>query len=604
MQEHEGQKISFSDFWKSIKIATRIIKIVWPGNQKIMLALAFIYLLFSLNPFIFSGSYGFLINNVVQSVSIGAPSPSFWFSLIVFALAGLMVSIILPLIDYFTRILTSHINERMEHVLLNAQAGLDFSVREDPKNANIFNSVNENSWRMKETVNRQYFLIQNIVEVAVASFILLFANWWLFIIVLLGTIPELVVELRHGRHVWGIYGARSELRRRFWDLKGCFDNYTHLFDVKLFQSAQYFIGTIGDILKRFIIDERKLEKRKLRSYLLVRVLAQSVIVFAAVWFILKVIHGEMPVGNLIFIIASLDILRRALSSFFKNIGQQYGDSFFVVEILKLIDMKPVLPREENPAVLSSAETPEIIFDHVTFKYPQSETPILKDFSLRIKPGDRVALIGVNGAGKTTFVKLLLRFYDPTEGRILINGHDLRSLDLESWYSLIGVLFQDYANYHLLTKDVIAVGRTSKIPDIEKVKESAKAAEADTFIAEWEKNYDQQLGSWVGGIEPSIGQWQKLALARTFYRDPRILILDEPTSSIDAEAEAKIFEKLEALPKDRTIIMISHRFSTVRQADQIVVIEGGKIKEHGKHADLLKKKGTYARLFKLQAKGYK
>lgn len=231
--------------------------------------------------------------------------------------------------------------------------------------------------------------------------------------------------------------------------------------------------------------------------------------------------------------------------------------------------------------------------------------MLKNFSLRIAPGEKLALVGSNGAGKTTLVKLLCRFYDPDKGRILINGNDIKTVDLESWYRELGVLFQDYDNYHFLVRESIAIGRSGAMSSLEKVKGAAKASEADTFIEEWEKAYEQMLGKqFTGGIEPSIGQWQKLALARTFYRDPQVLILDEPTSSIDAEAEAKIFDRLEQLPKDRTVILISHRFSTVRHANRICVIKDGRLAELGTHAALLKRGGTYARLFKLQARGYR
>ncbi|MDP3696554.1 MAG: ATP-binding cassette domain-containing protein, partial [Candidatus Taylorbacteria bacterium] len=280
------------------------------------------------------------------------------------------------------------------------------------------------------------------------------------------------------------------------------------------------------------------------------------------------------------------------------------DSFFVSDIFKLLDMKPVIKKSEKGIVLDSHKTFEIAFEHVTFVYPGTKKAVLKDFSLKISPGEKIALVGVNGAGKTTFVKLLCRFYEPDEGKITIDGHDLREIDLESWYSQLGAIFQDYSRYHFIVKEAIALGRTGNISSLEKVKEAAKASEADTFIEEWEKKYEQMLGKeFTEGVEPSIGQWQKLALARTFYRDPLVLILDEPTSSIDAEAEAKIFEKLEALPKDRTVILISHRFSTVRQADKIGVVEDGQLKELGSHEDLLKLNGTYARLFTLQAKGY-
>ncbi|HLC70313.1 MAG TPA: ABC transporter ATP-binding protein, partial [Patescibacteria group bacterium] len=312
----------------------------------------------------------------------------------------------------------------------------------------------------------------------------------------------------------------------------------------------------------------------------------------------------LQVGTLTFFLASITDFRLSLSGLFQNLGQQYQDGLFVNDVFTLLDTKPVIQIPPKAIQLDQKKTPTIIFDNVSFAYPGAEVLSLKNISLTIVPGEKLAFVGANGAGKTTLVKLLCRFYDPTEGRILIDGYDLKNIDLESWYFHLGALFQDYQNYRFLVKEAIAFGRTGEKPSFEKVQLSARTAEADVFIEKWEQQYEQQLGKdFTGGVEPSIGQWQKLALARAFYREPRVLILDEPTSSIDAEAESKIFEKLEKLPKDRTVILISHRFSTVRQANRIAVIEGGELKELGTHQELLKENKTYARLFKMQAKGY-
>jgi ATP-binding cassette subfamily B protein len=375
-------------------------------------------------------------------------------------------------------------------------------------------------------------------------------------------------------------------------------------ELKLFQNTRYFLSIIKELFKNFQQEEKKNEKKKLIYQLVVLCFSQFVIAFALVYFILQVADGNLLIGTLTFVLASIGDLRQALSSLFSNLGRQYQDNLFVVDIFKLLDLKPIIKKSENGIVLDPKKTPEIVFDHVSFSYPGTDKPVLNDFSLTIASGEKVALVGINGAGKTTFVKLLCRFYDPDQGRILIDGVDLKKIDLESWYFQLGAIFQDYARYHFIVKEAIAMGRTSSTLSIDRVKKSAIASEADKFIEEWEDQYEQMLGKeFTEGVEPSIGQWQKLALARTFYRKPRVLILDEPTSSIDAEGEAKIFEKLGQLPKDRTVILISHRFSTVRQADKIVVIEDGKIKEQGTHEELLKLNASYSKLFTLQAKGY-
>ena len=288
-----------------------------------------------------------------------------------------------------------------------------------------------------------------------------------------------------------------------------------------------------------------------------------------------------------------------------NLGQQYQDSLFVTDIFKLLDIQPALVKPVSGFVLPRDTTPEIVFENVSFAYPGTDTVVLKNFSLRVEPGEKIALIGANGAGKTTIVKLLCRFYDPTEGRILIGGRDIREIDIESWYAILGALFQDYAHYPFIVKDAIALGRTESPLAMDQVRGAAHSSEADIFINEWKDKYEQMLGKdFTGGIEPSIGQWQKLAISRAFYRNAQVLILDEPTASIDAESEAKIFDRLEKETQGKTVILISHRFSTVRHATKIAVLENGRLKELGRHEELLKKKGLYARLFNLQAEGYR
>lgn len=599
----ENTNLSLSAFRDVLRYGARIMKIMWPENQFHIIALAVVFILLAIVPFFGFAAYGLLINAIIESTAAGAILTPLIIAFAFYAGSQLMASLMLPVQEYFMRVFISKLNKRMDILFLNSGAKADFAMREDPAKMGLFNNVHENWWRPREFVRRQYFMIQNVFEVGFASIIVFVLNPLIFLALLLGAIPELIVEAKYGQHIWGIYSAKADIRRRYWDIREYFHSKSHLFDMKLFQNINYFLGVLSDLIQRFMIEERKAEKRKLKKYIWVRGAGQIIVLGAYVWFIYDAVHGDLSVGTLVFVFGAIFNFRQSLSAFFQNLGMQFQDSLFIGDLLKVVDMKPIIAGPENPLTLSPSMTPEIVFDKVTFKYPNSSEPVLKNFSLTIRPGEKIALIGVNGAGKTTFVKLLLRFYDPTDGKILVNGQDLRTIDRESWYELIGVLFQDYANYHLLVKDVIASGRASKEPELENIKRSAYSAEADTFIEEWEKKYDQQLGSWLGGTEPSIGQWQKIGLARTFYRDPRILILDEPTSSIDAEAEAKIFEKLEALPSDRTVILISHRFSTVRKANQIVIIEDGAIKELGTHEELIKQNGIYARLFNLQAKGY-
>ncbi len=599
------KKIGMEPLTQMARNMIRITRMSWLENRKLIVAFLFTVLLMSAAPFLFTGFRGLLINGLIDSAGVGS------FSMQVVILLGLTIAsgILMPFSSalglYIEKQFYFNLDEQFDFLLIKKRAEIDIAIHEDPAYNDSLNRVQENGlWRLQNFISREFYLIQNILEVIIAVAILFAANWWLILIILICTIPEMITQIVYGQYEWGIWSAHSEERRHYWALHGHFDKTSSLIELRLFQNVGYFIERIKKLLLIVRSDQRKNEKRKLIYQIGALILGQLAVGFAISWFVYMVIKGQLLIGTFTFFIAAVSDLRQSFTALFANIGRQYQDSLFVTDVFKILDIKPVMITPAHPRVLDAGRTPTITFDNVSFRYPSSSSFVLQNFSLTIESGEKIAIVGVNGAGKTTLIKLLCRFYDPTEGRILIDGYDLREIDIESWYHMLGALFQSYANYELIANQAVALGRTSITKDDERVRLAAQGAEADLFIEEWDKQYEQQLGNqFVGGVEPSVGQWQKLALARAFYRDPRVLVLDEPTSSIDAEAESKIFAKLEGLPKDRTVILISHRFSTVRQADKIVIIEDGKLSEMGTHRELLKENGTYARLFKLQAKGY-
>lgn len=603
--KEDRQKLSFSAIRELFLNARRITRAVFQDRKWLIIGLGFTFVAVAAGPFLQSGARSLLINELVRIAGSRSVTDYLLWIVVFLILATVVPAAFVTLQKYLDRKFWFFIQEKFELMILKKRGDIDVALYEDPKKNDLFQKVTENGvWRVHNFTERQFYLFQSMFEVAVAAAILITAKWWLFFIILVTAVPELILEARYGQAVWGIFHGRAETRRRYWDLRRHFEWLPELIELKIFQNLGHFFTAIRELMVNFHREELSNEWRRMRKEFGALGLGQAGIAFAVIWFILEAVQGELKIGTLTFFLASVGNLRQALSGFFLNLGRQYQDSLFVTDVFRLLDLPPAIKKPAVKMTIDPQRTPEIVFDRVTFSYPGTEKMVLRDFSLTISPGEKIALVGKNGAGKTTLVKLLCRFYDPTDGRITIGGHNLRALDLESWYDMVGALFQDYANYHFLVKEAIAVGRTGRESSLEKIKGAARASEADLFIEEWEKAYEQMLGKqFTGGIEPSIGQWQKLALARTFYRDPRVLILDEPTSSIDAESEAKIFEKLEELPRDRTVILISHRFSTVRQANRICVIDDGRLSELGTHEELLARNGTYAHLFRLQARGY-
>lgn len=599
------KKLSFSALPELWRNSMRLTRIVWTDRPGMVLVMLGILGLASLTPFLQNGIFALLLNELTADVHDHIFSHRITLYTLLFLVVALLTPLLYKLQSYVSKLFYFYLGQKFELLVLKRRAELDVAIQEDPKKNDLFMKIEEGStYRAQNFVDRQFFIYQNLVEIMFASVIIFYTDWWILLILLAGTLPELLIEGRYGTEIWGIYNTKAGFRRQFWNLRAHFTNVPNLIELRLFQNVKYFYDRIAALFEIFQSDQRFAEKRKIKHTMTGAVISQLAIGFTLFWFIYQVVQGSIAIGTLTFLLSSVTALRGALSGLFANIGRQYSDGLFVSDFFKFLNMPNAVEKPVAGVVLSNDLTPEIVFENVSFRYEGAENWALRNFSLTIKPGEKLAVVGVNGAGKTTFVKLLCRFYDPTEGRILIGGHDLRTLDIESWYHHLGILFQDYASYHFPVKEAIAIGRTEKPLDMERVKEAAESGEAQVFIERWKNNYEQMLGKkFAGGVEPSIGQWQKLAIARTFYRDAQVLILDEPTSSIDAEAETKIFEKMEHLSKDKTVILISHRFSTVRQADQICVIEGGTISELGSHKELLAKEGTYARLFKMQAKGY-
>jgi ATP-binding cassette subfamily B protein len=376
-------------------------------------------------------------------------------------------------------------------------------------------------------------------------------------------------------------------------------------ETKIFGTRNYLITFLSGLHTQFY--NRQLKNMRSTQVQTFGGLTTEVLVSGAVtlWLIRRVLNHSLSLANYSFYSGIIMQFGSSLGLIASSLNFIYDNNEFMKDLYRVFDVVPSMPQSLHPVTLDTTLTPTIVFENVTFSYPGNKVKALRKVNFTISAGDKVAFVGENGAGKTTIIKLLLRFYDPDNGRILVNGVDARELDLASYYHHIGVLFQNFNDYPFTVRDNIALGRVEHFDDNQGVYRAAQIANAEPFIEKYPKKYQQVLEvSFKNGIEPSGGQWQRIALARALFRNAGILILDEPTAAVDAKSEYEIFKTLEAQSQGKTTIIISHRFSTVRRAKTIFVMRDGAIIEKGPHKELMKNSaGLYKEMFDKQAEGY-
>jgi ATP-binding cassette subfamily B protein len=595
------------------RYSRRALELVWTTSRALTLALGALTLVAGVLPAAMAWVGALIIDAVVAATAVyrdtgaAALRP-------VFALVALEAAIVAALafaqrgISLCQALLRAQLGQRVNVMILEKALTLELAQFEDSEFYDkLTRARREASSRPLSLVNRTFGLAQNLVSLVSYGVLLVQFSPWAVAVLIVAGLPSFIAETKFSDEAFSLFRWRSPDTRKQIYLETVLAREDNVKEVKLFGLGPLLLQRYRDIFARLYTRDRSLAIRRDSWGFVLGLIGTAALYGAYAWIAMAAVLARITLGQMTMYLMLFRQGQSAVSAILSAIGGMYEDNLYLSTLYEYLETPVPEPRARTGEGLPRGPHPNdgVRFENVSFTYPGAERPALIDIDLHIRPGESLALVGENGSGKTTLIKLLTRLYRPDSGRILLDGLDLAEWDEDALRRRIGVIFQDFARYQFLVGENIGVGDVRHFEDPVRWAEAARKGMADRIVAELPRGYETQLGKWFkGGMELSGGQWQKIALARAFMRtEADILVLDEPTAAMDAAAEATIFEHFRKLTENRIAILISHRFSTVRMASQIVVIEGGRIIERGSHRDLIALDGHYARLFSLQAAGY-
>jgi ATP-binding cassette subfamily B protein len=606
MAEHDSVWKGWRERVSALRNVPPVLKIVWDSGPSVVVFGLVSRLFSSLLPVVLLWITKLIIDSIVHSVSTHQPvQHGFWWLVAAeFALAVLN-GVLIRTIDYSDSLLADKYMRHVSIRVMKHAASLDLIAYEDPVFYDRLERARVQATDRLVMIQAIGRLVQQVITTFTLSVSIMLFSPWLMLLLVAGVIPAFLGESHFALLGYAKNFRQTPVRRQLDYLRVLGGSKEAAKELKLFGLRDFLLGRFTGLSDEIYKENVALSRLKLIAGSLLSVVGTAGYYSAYVFVIWRTVTGALSIGTLTFLTGAIQQASSNIQQIFSTLAAIGDQALFLTDLLAFFEMQPTIRSKPNALLAPRPIVRGVEFRNVSFQYPGNTRRVLDHISFQLHPAERLALIGENGEGKTTIVKLMTRLYDPTEGQILLDGVDLREYDLEDLHREIGVIFQDFMRYEMTARENIAVGRIEEIGNLELLQTAAHKSMADSVIGRLPGIYDQMLGRrFEQGVDLSGGEWQKVALARAYLRDAQLLILDEPTAALDARSEFEVFRRFSELTAGKMALFISHRFSTVRSADRILVLANGKIAEEGTHDQLSRLGGRYAEMFEMQASSYR
>jgi ATP-binding cassette subfamily B protein len=598
--------ISWRERLAALRNVPPVLGIVWESAPGVVAGGLIFRVFASLLPMGLLWITKLIIDNIVRAVSTHHPvQPRFWW--LVAGEFGLAVlgTVLARIIDYLDSLLADKYTRHVSIRVMKHAAELDLLAYENPVFYDRLERARVQATDRLGMIQSIGRLVQQVATVVSLSISIMLFSPWLMLLLVAGVVPAFLGESHFAFLGYAKNFRQTPIRRQLDYLRVLGGSREAAKELKLFGLNQFLTERFTRLSDEIYDENVALSRSRLIVGSFLSVVGTMGYYSAYVFVIWRTISGALSIGTLTFLSGAILQASSNIQQIFSTLSGIADQALFLTDLLAFFEMQPTIRSKPNGLAAPRPILRGFEFRDVSFRYPGSPRLILDRMNFLLQPGERVALIGENGQGKTTVVKLITRLYDPTEGKILLDGVDLREYSLEDLYREIGVIFQDFMRYEMTARENIAIGRVEEVDNLALLRTAARKSMADNVIARLPRGYEQMLGSrFDGGQDLSGGEWQKVALARAYLRNAQLLILDEPTAALDARSEFEVFHRFAELTTGKMALFISHRFSTVRMADRIVVLDNGKIAEEGSHDQLAGMGGRYAEMFEMQAASYR